>query len=98
MNPSDAPDIYYYIFMARAQANIKLRNYKEAITDCNWAIFLRRDQAEPYYYRALASINKREFNNVCDDLTKSAQLGQPDIQKLQKRYCQNQVSTAISQK
>jgi curved DNA-binding protein CbpA len=98
MNPSDAPDIYYYIFMARAQANIKLKNYKEAITDCNWAIFLRRDQAEPYYYRALASINKREFNNVCDDLTKSAQLGQPDIQKLQKRYCQNQVSTAISQK
>jgi tetratricopeptide (TPR) repeat protein len=87
MNPSDAPDIYYYIFLARAQANMKLRKYKDAVTDCNWAIFLRRDQADPYFYRASASIRSRDFTNVCEDLTTASNLGY-SINGQYRRYCQ----------
>jgi tetratricopeptide (TPR) repeat protein len=93
MNPSDAPDIYYYIFMGRAQANIQLKRYKDAVTDCNWAIFLRREQAEPYYYRAMASINKKDFNNVCEDITRARQLGF-NTQNLQQKYCDNMSNTS----
>jgi DnaJ-domain-containing protein 1 len=88
MNPSDAPDIYYYIFIARAHANLKLNRYKDAITDCNWAIFLRADQPEPYYLRAMTAINKRDFSNVCEDLDKAQRLGATDVRKFRKRYCQ----------
>ena len=87
MNPSDAPDIYYYIFLARAQANLKLRKYKDSVTDCNWAIFLRRDQAEPYFFRASASIRSREYTNVCEDLTTASSLGYT-INNQYRRYCQ----------
>jgi tetratricopeptide (TPR) repeat protein len=87
MNPSDAPDIYFYVFMGRAQANFKLKNYKDAIMDCNWAIFLRRDQADPYYLRAMASIQIKEFSNVCEDLTMAKSLGLTNINKVSKKYC-----------
>ncbi len=87
MNPSDAPDIYYHVFLARAQANFKLQNYKDAITDCNWAIFLRRDQADPYYLRAMAAINLNDMRNVCEDLTKAKQFGIMNIDRLKRRHC-----------
>jgi len=87
MNPYDAPDIYYYIFLARAQANFKLKRYKEAITDCNWAIFLRRDQPEPYYYRAMSRIRNHENINICEDFTRAEQTGLQGIQKIRRKYC-----------
>lgn len=87
MNPADAPDIYYYIFIARARTNIKLERYKDAITDCNWAIFLRRDQADPYYFRAVAGISKRELDNVCEDLTRAEERGLLNITRMKRKYC-----------
>jgi hypothetical protein len=87
MNPSDAPDIYYYVFLGRAHANLKLKRYKDAITDCNWAIYLRPKQAEPYYIRALASIDKKDYHNVCEDLATANELGIINIDGLQKKYC-----------
>jgi curved DNA-binding protein CbpA len=87
MDPNDAPDIYYYIFLGRAHANLKLKNFHDSMTDCNWAIFLRPQQAEPYYIRALASIDKKDYQNVCDDLATANRLGIINIQGLQRRYC-----------
>lgn len=87
MNPTDAPDIYYYMFLARAKSNLKLKKYKDAITDCNWAIFLRREQADPYYFRAMAAIQKKEFTNVCEDLSKAEVRGLNNVDSYQKRYC-----------
>jgi tetratricopeptide (TPR) repeat protein len=97
MNPSDAPDVYFYIFMGRAQANMKLKKYKDAMTDCDWAIFLRRDQAEPYYVRALAATKKGDLNNVCEDLSNARHLGIAEAQKLQKKYCPEFISQHTSQ-
>jgi curved DNA-binding protein CbpA len=87
MNPSDAPDIYYYIFVARARANMQLGRYNDAVTDCNWAVFLRRDQPEPYALRARAAIKIRDFHNVCDDLTSAHILGDPTVAGMKAKYC-----------
>lgn len=87
MNPVDAPDIYYHIFLGRAQANMRLKQYRESITDCNWAVFLRRDQSQPYYYRALAKINRKEYNSVCEDITMAERLGMSNLERLHGTHC-----------
>jgi curved DNA-binding protein CbpA len=87
MNPSDAPDIYYHIFLGRAQANLRLKRYRDAITDCNWAVFLRRDQSQPYYYRAMAKMNKKEFGNICEDVMMAEHLGMTNLENIYKEHC-----------
>jgi curved DNA-binding protein CbpA len=87
MNPTDAPDIYFHIFLGRAQANLKLKNYRESITDCNWAVFLRRDQSQPYYFRALAKISKKEYNTVCEDISMAEHLGMANLNSLHNTHC-----------
>jgi hypothetical protein len=92
MNPQDAPDIYLSIFKARALTNLKLGNYREAVTDCNWAVFLRVEDGESYYLRALAKINAKEFGTVCDDLLEAKQLGSEEATVLSRRYCRYQAT------
>ena len=87
MDPADAPDIYFYIFEARARANLKLKNYKEAISDCRWAIFLRPNLGEPYKLRALAHIESRLFENICPDLRKAKELNADDVNILIEQHC-----------
>jgi tetratricopeptide (TPR) repeat protein len=87
MNPQDAPDIYLSIFKGRALTNIKLGHYKDAITDCNWAVFLRPTDGESYYLRAIASINSKEYVAVCDDITKAKQFGSVPATIIGKQYC-----------
>lgn len=87
MNPNDVPDIYYSIFRGRALANMEVGNYTEAITDCNWAIFLRPQEGEGYYLRAVANINTKDYPAVCDDVTKARELGLEEALALTKRYC-----------
>lgn len=87
MNPKDAPDIYYSIFRARALTNMKLGNFTDAVTDCNWAIFLRPLDGEGYYLRAIANISAKDYPAICDDVTKAKQLGSEQAGVLAKRYC-----------
>src|SRR5690606_34337028 len=87
MNPRDVPDIYYSIFKGRALANMKVGNYKEAVTDCNWTIFLRPDNGEGYYLRSIANINMKDFNAVCDDSRRARQLGYAQAAEISRRYC-----------
>ncbi len=87
MNPKDAPDIYYSIFKARALANLKLENHKDAITDCNWAIFLRAQDGEAYYLRAIANIHLKNYPAVCDDIIKAKQFGSEHAGLISKSYC-----------
>ena len=87
MNPKDVPDIYYDIFKGRALANMKLGNYPEAVTDCNWAIFLRPEEGEGYYLRALVNINTRDYPAVCDDINKAKQFGSAQAASVSPRYC-----------
>jgi tetratricopeptide (TPR) repeat protein len=87
MDPADAPNIYFHIFHARAEANLRLKRYTDAVTDCNWAIFLRPLQGEPYHQRAIANIRQRKLRDVCDDIDRAVQLGVQEAQSLQGKYC-----------
>lgn len=87
MNPNDAPDIYYSIFRERALANMKLGHFKDAVTDCNWAVFLRPQEGEAYYLRAIANINTKDYPAVCEDVAKAKQFGSDEAGVLSKQYC-----------
>lgn len=87
MDPNDAPDIYFDLFEGRARANILLNHFDEAVTDCNWAIFLRRQRSNPYVLRAIANAGRKDFENICTDLSKAKKLGAPDTDTMAKKYC-----------
>lgn len=87
MNPWDVPEIYFSIFEQRALVNIELKNYSEAITDCNWAIYLRPSKGKSYHLRALAKVKNNDFVGVCSDWTKAKQLGFDGGKKLRQKYC-----------
>lgn len=87
MDPKDAPDIYFEIFMARSHVNMDLKNYSEAEKDLNWAIFLRPLQPEPYKLRALAKVKSRNYSLLCKDLDQARKLGAQGIAELQNLYC-----------
>ena len=87
MNPVDAPDIYFDLFQGRALANLQLKYYEEAVTDCNWAVFLRRERSHPYVLRATANAALNNLDNLCSDLAKAKKLGATDTEILSKKYC-----------
>lgn len=87
MDPDDVPDVYYAIFIARAKTNISLGNFRDAITDCNWAISLRKRESEPYLLRATAKGSINQNIGACEDLHKASSLGL-DVRKEQSLYCQ----------
>ncbi len=87
MRPADAPDIYFDIFQARAQANMALGHFEDALTDCNRAIHLRPYKGEPYKLRAIANASMRKFAAVCSDITNAKKLGAADTDALGEKYC-----------
>ncbi|HYG21010.1 MAG TPA: DnaJ domain-containing protein [Ohtaekwangia sp.] len=87
MNPADAPDIYFDIFHARAQANAKLHRYQAALQDCTWSTYLRPNKADPYVLRAMVHIKTEQFREACQDLNKAKKLGAVDLDKLTAKYC-----------
>jgi hypothetical protein len=89
MDPKDAPEIYYHLFIGRAKANLSLNNFAEAETDCNWATFLRPMQGEGFKLRVLAKVNQRNYRGVCADLAKAIELGATGTAELKKKYCSN---------
>jgi tetratricopeptide (TPR) repeat protein len=87
MNPANAPDIYYQIFEARARTNLMLKNYEDVRNDCNWAVYLRPRKGEPFKLRALANIESRQNENVCQDLQEARRLGTVLPEDLIVRHC-----------
>jgi curved DNA-binding protein CbpA len=96
MNPNDVPDIYFSIFKGRALANMKVGNFADAVTDCNWAIFLRPQEGEGYYLRAVANISIKDYPAVCEDVTRARQLGSQQASTISKRYCRLSGATAAN--
>ena len=87
MNPRDAPEIYYSIFKGRALANMKVGHLTDAVTDCNWAVYLRPQNPEGYYLRALANVSARNYRAVCEDIRKARELGSEQAGLIGDRYC-----------
>lgn len=86
MDPHDVPDVYFSMFVARARTNLALGDYREAITDCNWAISLRTHEPEPYRLRAIAKVNAKQRGSACEDLQKASSLGL-DVRSEQSLHC-----------
>lgn len=87
MDPADAPDIYFAIFVGRAQANIMLGNYEEAVRDCTWAVYLRPLKGEPYKLRAIAKIGSQQSDGLCKDLNQAKKLSVLDVDTMIAKYC-----------
>ena len=87
MDPRDAPDIYFDMFVGRATANLDLKNYQEAIDDGTWAIYLRKNNPEGYQLRAVAKANSGDQSDLCNDIRSARRLGSPEAASLQKKYC-----------
>jgi curved DNA-binding protein CbpA len=87
LEPADVPEIYYDIFEARAKCNLGLKNYNEAVTDCNWAVFLRPQYGVPYKLRseAFAALNRKD--RVCRDLYKAEMRGVSGSDYLKHKFC-----------
>jgi curved DNA-binding protein CbpA len=87
MDPAETPDIYYDLFYGRARTNVLLQHYKEAVSDCNWAIYLRPQQGEPYKIRANANAQLNRMGTICSDIRQAKKLGATDIAGLERKYC-----------
>lgn len=87
INPEDAPEIYYEIFEASAEANVVVGNFNEVIKDCNFAINLRPLKRRCYTLRAIANIGNQTLDSVCVDLQKGRERG-GETSELEKKYCQ----------
>jgi tetratricopeptide (TPR) repeat protein len=87
MDPKDIPDLYYKIFIEKAQLELKLKEYKEAEPDLELAIYLRPARPEGYVVRAELYIEQQRYRAACTDLRKAKELGATGISELQSKYC-----------
>ena len=88
MDPKDVPDIYADIFVERSYVNMALKNYRDALKDLNWAVYLRPMEGEYYKLRAIAKAKSRRNSLLCSDLLQAKKLGAQGVSELQKMYCQ----------
>lgn len=87
MDPKDIPNLYYEIFIAKAQTELMLKDYKEAEPDLELAIYLRPARPEGYKVRAELNIDRQRYRTACADLRKAKELGATGISELQLKYC-----------
>lgn len=87
VNPYDLPDIYLDIFEGRARSNMALRNFDEAVEDCNWAVFLRPTRGLGYYIRAKANASLGVRKEICADVSKARNYGVEEARNLAAQFC-----------
>jgi tetratricopeptide (TPR) repeat protein len=87
LDPKTLPDMYYEIFILKANTEIMLNDFAEAAPDLELAIYLRTMRPEGYAARARLNISQHTVRTVCADLRKAKELGATDITPLQNQYC-----------
>ncbi|MTI21669.1 hypothetical protein E1176_11615 [Fulvivirga sp. RKSG066] len=88
VKPNSLPDFYHELFQERARLNLKTRNYEEAMTDYNWAIFLRPAIAENYFMRASCKRNLGLNERACLDWQRALERGHLQSRSELNKYCQ----------
>ena len=86
-DPNDISQVYYDIFIRRLQVNLQLKRFDEAEKDGNWAIYLRPQNAEGYYWRAQAEFGNKNKSQACADLKQARVLGFKPEKELFENYC-----------
>ncbi|UII32000.1 DnaJ domain-containing protein [Fulvivirga ulvae] len=87
MPAEKTPEIYYELFMKRAEANKALGDYEEAVTDYNWAIFLRPERSEAYLLRGDCRIRQGNNGKACRDWARASELGNADAHIRRNKSC-----------
>lgn len=75
IDPTTLDANYFNIFYKRAMINISLNNFDEAVTDCNWGIFLNPKAVDLYYHRGNSWFELNRLNRACKDWYKAIELG-----------------------
>jgi curved DNA-binding protein CbpA len=87
ISPENAPELYFEIFETRAEANLILKNFKDAVQDCDACIYLRPLKGKPYALRAMANIEENHLDSVCADLQKAKAGNDVNAAELERKYC-----------
>ncbi len=87
LNPAEVPGIYFDIYYGSGQTNMHLKNFEEAVKDCNRSIFLKPNEGEPYKLRAIANASLGKYETVCRDIRKAKSLLASDTELLERKYC-----------
>lgn len=87
MPVEETPDIYFELFVKRADLHMRMENYEEAIKDCNWSILLRPERVAPYLMRARAFNITGVHYRACQDWESAASLGSHEAQRLASENC-----------
>ncbi len=87
MDVKKAPDVYFDLFILRAEINEKLQQYSEAYTDGNWATFLRPDNAKGYEIRLQNGLKIKKYTRTCMDIKNLERLNITTDQSLKTKYC-----------
>lgn len=87
ISPENAPELYFEIFEARAEANLALKNFKDAIQDCSACIYFRPLKGKPYTLRAMANIEENHLESVCSDLQKGKTGNDAHAAELEREFC-----------
>ena len=88
MPTEKVPQLYFDMFMKRAELNMEAGNYEEAITDYNWASYLRADSARAYHFRGICKKKTGKTERACNDWQRAANLGYGYSHNLLKQNCQ----------
>lgn len=87
MRPENLPPIYYNMFSKRAELNVALGNYKEAIKDYNWAVTIKPEVAENYHFRAICRLNTNNTSRACSDWKRAVDRGNVQSREMINLYC-----------
>lgn len=88
MPVDQTPETYFSLFIRRAEVNLALGNTEEAITDYNWAIYLRPQRDTTYLLRGNCLKKLNNHQKACSDWKRAFELGNPDSYSLIQTYCQ----------
>lgn len=87
MPVKDTPPIYYDLFLKRGEINMAANRWSDAITDYNWAVFLRPENAPPYYLRGICKFKTGNQTNACKDWLKATDFGHQESKIQLLKYC-----------
>ena len=87
LEPANAPDVYFEIYLGSARANLMLQQYDEALTDSDLAIYLRRTRVEGYdvKMKVCASAKKRQL--LCETVALALALKSAEAPAFRRQYC-----------
>ena len=87
IDPSTLDQSYYDLFYKRALINIDLNNIAEAITDCNWGVFLKPKATDLYFQRGNCWLILNNLRRACNNWRQAIELGDRRSIDSIKRHC-----------